>query len=267
MKRSAIAAGLIVVGSWLAAAQEFEVVSIKPSDPGKFGSSMRDTAGQATYTGITVAMLVRGAYDLRDFQLVGGPAWISASRYNIAAKPPAGEPEFPANPVTATDEQRETFRQRRRAMVRAMLADRFQLKVHKEIRELPVYALTVAKSGTKLGGVKVSDPNLRPGMEMLREGSFTGIQIGVDSLVQALSRSMDRIILDQTGLKGKYDVNLKWTPEQSLGAATANGPIPADQDAPTIFTALQEQLGLKLESSKGPVEVIVIDHVERPSGN
>ena len=222
---------------------------------------MRDMPGQANYTGVTVKMLIQQAYQVRDFEVVGGPKWIESNRYDIVARPAAGGPALPSDPTNFTDQQRETFRQVRAAMVRAMLADRFKLKTHKETRNLPVYVLTVAKGGPKFkvsNGVNASDPELKPGVMRFnpRSGSLAGTQLDIPYLVETLSRETDRIVLNNTGLDGKYDFALKWSPDPT-----------ASTDQPGIFTALQEQMGLKLESSKGPVEVVVIDSVETPRQN
>jgi uncharacterized protein (TIGR03435 family) len=245
----------------------FEAVSIKPSDPnGRM--FMRDSAGQMSYANVTVKTLILSAYQIRDFQLSGGPAWIASSRYDVTARVPSGSHvDFPADPMTATDHQRETFRQQRQAMVRAMLADRFGLVIHKETRELPVYALTVAKDGPKFrdNGGKVSDPDLRPGMVRFNNGIFIAPQASMGDLVQVLSEMSDRTILDRTGLNGKYDLELKWSPNQGfLNPDDTGSALP---DGPSLFTALREQLGLRLDPSKGPVETVVIDRVETPSEN
>jgi uncharacterized protein (TIGR03435 family) len=246
----------------------FEAVSIKPSGAPNGRVVMRDAAGQMSYTNVTVKTLILKAYQIRDFQLSGGPAWIASSRYDVTARVPSGSHvDFPADPMTATDRQRETFRQRRDEMVRAMLADRFGLVIHKEMRELPVYVLTVAKGGPKLrdNGGKVSDPDLRPGMVRFNDGSFVGAQVDVPYLVQTLAGMSDRTIVDKTGLSGKYDVELKWNP--ALGFSSPDDTSGALPDGPSLFTALREQLGLRLDSGKGPVEIVVIDRVEMPSAN
>ena len=258
MKRRIAALGLIAFSSWLLA-QEFDAVSIKPSDPHDFRVSMRDMPGQANYTGVTVKTLIQQAYQVRDFEVVGGPKWIESNRYDIVARPPAGGPALPSDPTTFTDQQRETHRNLRAAMVRAMLADRFRLKTHKETRDLPIYVLTVAKGGPKLkvsNGVNASDPDLGPGMIRFTRDSLAGTQIDMPYLVATLSGNMDRIVLNKTALEGKYDLAMNWNPDPT-----------ASTDLPGIFTALQEQLGLKLESSKGPVDVVVIDSVETPGEN
>ncbi len=269
MKRCVVGVGLMALICWLATAQQFEVASIKPSDPN--GRIMwHDMAGQADYVGVTVKMLIMQAYHLRDFQLAGGPAWISSKRYDISAKPPAAGVDFPGDATKATDQQRDTFRQQRQAMVRALLADRFKLKVHTETKSLPIYVLTVAKDGPKFINVRVSDPNLKPGMMQFHDGTISAVQITTDYLAQTLASTLDRLIVDKTALDGKYDIELKWTPDRASPAPGDTGrtpPATGGQDAPGLFTALREQLGLRLDSAKGPVEVVVVDSVELPTEN
>jgi len=282
MTQTTIGAGLMVFGSLLAFAQEFEVASIKPSDPNERRIMMRGGPGQSNFTGVTLKLLLQQAYDVRDFQISGGPAWAGSDRYDVVAKLPADEPPLPADPTKITDVQQKTFQQRRQAMLQALLGDRFQLKIHRDTKELPVYFLTAAKSGPKLkdNGGKVADPNMKPGMMRISPGMLTGSQQPMQFLVQILSQIMGRTVLDQTGLSGRYDFELRWTPDQSTaGGLFAGGPPPGppppgaelppppDPNGPTLFTALQEQLGLKLDSGKGPVGVIVIDHAEKPSEN
>lgn len=275
----AIARGLLPLPAVNAHAQQatakppnFEVVSIKPSDPNSRRSFSDQSPGEARWSGFTVQLLIRQAYGKFEFQVLGGPAWIKSDRYDILAKPPADDAALPPDPRQATNEQRRTFTQRRDAMLQEMLADRFRLKIHKESRELPVYVLTVAKGGPKFR--TVSDAKLPPGRIRLSSSSIVASRISLGLLVQTLSQMLGRTTLDRTGPKGVYDVELKWTPDQS----TTNGPFadapapgfeppPLDATAPNIFTSLQEQLGLKLEASKGPAEVIVIDSVERPTEN
>jgi uncharacterized protein (TIGR03435 family) len=154
-------------------------------------------------------------------------------------------------------------------MLQSLLAERFQMRVHRETKQPPVYLLTVVKGGAKLKistSASVDSGALRPG-----RGFLAGNQVGVPFLGQTLSQIVGRPILDRTGLDRKYDFELKWTPDESSPNGPLGGAAPtllaADPDRPNIFTALQEQLGLRLDSSKGPVEVIVLDHIERPSAN
>jgi uncharacterized protein (TIGR03435 family) len=267
MKTIVIGAGLLVLACSVVESQQFEVVSVRPGNPN--GSIvMRDMPGQATYTGITVKMLIEQAYGLRGFQVFGGPAWIDSNRYDIAAKA-AARIDFPADPTTATDQQREALHQQRQAMLQAMLADRFKLHVHKETRKLPVYVLSIAKGGPKLNSNGSSISNLRPGTLRVGRGVLVGAQISMNSMVQALSQTMDRQIVDKTGLSGNYDFDLKWNPDQVATPLSDPDGEHAQPlaDAPTIFTALRDQLGLRLDSSKAPTEVLVIDQVETPEAN
>ena len=171
-------------------------------------------------------------------------------------------------------------------MMQMLLADRFKLKVHQETKELAIYALIVAKNGPKLHEAKPGDtypnglkgPDARSGAGMMfggREG-LTAQGVPIANLVRHLSLQLGRTVIDKTGLAGKYDFTLKWTPDEirsSMFKGPESGPPgPAstafsDSSGPSLFTALEEQLGLKLESQKGPVEIVVIDHVERPSEN
>jgi uncharacterized protein (TIGR03435 family) len=167
-----------------------------------------------------------------------------------------------------------------RLMVQELLADRFKLKVSHETKELPVYALVVAKGGLKM---KEESPATTPDaaahprtfLQFMGPGQFRGTNIGVGLLADVLSRQpeLGKLVIDETGLKGNYDWTLKWTPEQSdpmfkrpNGAPPPNAP-PPDTSGPSIFAALEEQLGLKLEPKKGPVETLVIDRIEKPSEN
>ena len=159
-------------------------------------------------------------------------------------------------------------------MMQAMLADRFKLKAHRETKDLPMYALVVAKGGFKLkdadpnntypNGIKGPDGVSHAGMMMMRRDMLTAQAVPISSLAGNLAGQLHRIVLDRTGLTGKYDITLRWSPdemsnEQQDAATTIS--------APSIFTALDEQLGLKLESTRGPVDAIVVDHIEMPSEN
>ena len=208
-------------------------------------------------------------------QVVGGPSWINSMGYNIEAKP-AG----------ATDPKHMWL------MLQTLLADRFKLALHRETRDLPVYVLTVAKSGLKLPPAKAADcisfppgtpPRYVPGKVdcgyvagpfgdhagMRMEGS----KVHVADLVRQLALVLDRPVLDKTGFAGDFDLSLNFTPDGALaglpgyGGGPNDATSPADPNIPNIFAALEEQLGLKLASSKGPVEVLVVDHAERPTPN
>ena len=167
-------------------------------------------------------------------------------------------------------------------MLQAQLADSFKLTIHRETKELPIYSLVVAKGGSKLQEAKPGDsyanglkgPDGRPGgahvMRMGR-GELTAQGIGMNEIAHLLTPQTGRTVVDNTGLKGNYDFKLHWTPDQSTPALGGPGGGPdsstSSESGPSLFTAIQEQLGLKLEPGKAPVEILVIDHVERPSEN
>lgn len=255
-------------------APAFEVASIKANHSGD-GRMMMNVApgGRVNATNLTVRQLIVMAYRIKPSQLSGGPSWIDSDHYDISAKA-----EGPATP------------EQLQLMMQALLADRFKLSLRHESKEMPVYALVVAKDGPKLHenkeaeaekerakaeGAKPGDANAPPkGGNFMRmgRGLLSAQGAPVTNLADLLSRQLGRVVLDKTGLTGLYDFELKWTPDESQGqmfkGADAGDSAPSpDTSGPTIFTALQEQLGLKLESQKGPVEVFVIDHVEKPTEN
>jgi bla regulator protein blaR1 len=281
---------------------QFEVASVKPSDPngssGIFGSlpSMRPQgAGGIAVSNMPLRLLIRMAYGgLQDFQIVGGPSWQMSSKFDITAKAAEG-----------------TTGQNLQPMMKSLLADRFKLKTHSETRELPIYALTLARSDGKLG------PDLKPSssscsgdemqkraeelakgggaavLSMLAKGETVPCMImpainpsnptagfglrgngqAMTGLTQFLTQVTGRMVHDKTGLTGLYDFELRFDPQvlmamlPQLGlniptGATAN--LQAFSDSPALLTALQEQLGLRLDAQRGPVEVLVIDSAEMP---
>ena len=222
------------------------------------------------------------AYRVRDFQIIGGPSWTGTDRWNIEAK--AEEGSIP--PRTFTD---PGIPDPLMLMVQSLIEDRFQLKMHRETRELPIYELLVGKNGSK---VKLSEdqgplqppekgsPPLPPpqrggpvprGMMAVGRGNLNAGGVTLANFVQVLSQQLGRPVLDKTNLKGLYDIKLQWSPELGQGqfppGVPEPPPPPPDASGPSIFTAVQEQLGLRLESAKGPVEVLVIDSVEKPTEN
>jgi uncharacterized protein (TIGR03435 family) len=242
---------------------QFEVISVKPAKDSM--TRMQFTPDGLRGTGVTVRFLLYEGYGgIIHEQVVGEPAWTSTDGFDIEAKvAPADVPTL----------GKMTFEQRR-TMFQSILADRFKLTVHHETRQLPLYVLLVAKAGPKFKESAPDDAAAatphRKGM-MINNGKVTANDAQLSMLVTALSRNLGRTIVDKTGLTGTYDFSLQWAPDEG-GAApgpesgASAGASPADPGA-SIFTALQEQLGLKLESTKGPVDVIVIDHIEKPSEN
>jgi uncharacterized protein (TIGR03435 family) len=238
-----------------AAPKEFEVASIKPSNAsGPMSRGVRvqmAPGGRLNESNITVKFLIQQAYNVKDFQISGGPAWINSERYDLVAKADGD--------VGRMDQIRP--------LIQKLLADRFQLTIHRDTKELPIYALVVGKNGPKL---KESAAN-NPGPQIrVNRGLIDGQGMGMDMLANQLSVPLGRTVLDKTGLKGQYDIKLEFTPEDGPGHGPGDGPEaapPPDTAGPSIFTALQEQLGLKLETSKGPVQIIIIDRVEKPTEN
>lgn len=270
----------------------FEVASIKPSEAD--GHNVRiqmAPGGRYTASGVTLKLLIQQAFDVKDFQILGGPAWMSSAAFDIVAK--SDDPNVKGEQV--------------REMLRSLLAERFKLKFHKETRELPIYALLVGKNGHKMKvsenqpPVETPPPNVskpishqaagagggvgggtkdvgaiargRGSMMMMGRGRIEAQMAPMSAIVNMLAQQLGRPVIDKTDLKDSYDIKLEWTPDENmahraLGGGGGSEAVPAgDSSGPSIFTALQEQLGLRLEAQKGPVEALVIDFAEKPSGN
>jgi uncharacterized protein (TIGR03435 family) len=259
---------------------KYEVASIRTSksDSGRWTAPPDAFTG----TGVTPLKLIQVAYKITaGYGLSGGPSWLTSEHYDIDAKMDAGVADAIAK---LGKDERAVARQQ---MLQALLADRFGLGVHWEARELPVYILAIAKNGPKLqdakpgdtypNGVKLSTGPMGVGMTLGISGGdyYIAVQgVPVAAMIPTLSGFVGRPVLDKTGLASNYDFKLQWTRVDSQLQAPATGssndqppPAPTDSSSPNLFTAIQQQLGLKLESGKGSVEVIVIDHIERPSGN
>ena len=282
----------------------FEVASVKPNLSGTNFVRIGGGVGNGRYNAdnVTLKMLITNAYRVREFQVLGGPNWIASDRWNIEAK--AEEGSIPPPPLGPPDPTAITPMS---LMLQSLLEERFQLKFHRETREQPIYTLTVAKDGSKLksveapprpvpgqapatppspppppppGGGLPANFTPPPGMIMMMPGGIAGSAMTIAQLINVISGQLGRPVVDKTELKGFYDVRLQFAPESApgggpLGFAGPGGPgaPPAappgasDPSGPSIFTAVQEQLGLRLESTKGPVEVIVIDSVQKPTEN
>ena len=237
------------------ASPEFEVATIKPSNPDTQGRGFRVRGREFSTINTTLSSLLTFAYGLHPKQIVGAPAWVDTDKFDITA-----QPDQPGRP---NDKQWK-------AMLQKLLTERFQLTFHHDKKELSVYALEVAKSGSKL--VKSQgDPNGLPSMFFRGLGNLPAANATMQDFAGLLqSAVLDRPVADQTGLTGRFDFTLNWTPDESQFVGMGiKVPPPSDKpDAPPgLFTAVQEQLGLKLEATKAPVDVIVIDKVEKPSAN
>lgn len=239
----------------------YDAASVKPNTTGSGSTHLDVNTDRFQGTNLSLTMLLQFAYDLKsEEQIAGLPPWAKSSRFDVQAKVDA---EMLARLKALTPQEN---RQARRAMLQGVLAERFQLQVHRETRELPLYALVVAKSGLKIkpadpndtyaNGPKSSDGTPRgAGSLSTSNGEMTAQAIPLADLATFLSSQLRRHVENKTGLTGKYDWTLKWT-RDDLNSPDSG----AAESAPGLFTALQEQLGLRLEAMKGPVETIVIDH-------
>ena len=242
---------------------KFAVTSVKPTTyccgSGGVGN------GGSLNRGTTLKNLIGTAYVVQEFQISGGPGWIGSDRFDVEGK--AEDPNADYGQL--------------RLMLQSLLEDRFQLQLHREVKESPIYALVVGKGGPKIKlAADQTSPDVhgpspigssRPNRGALRfgPGSIIGNAAQIPLLVRFLSQRLGRIVVDQTGLSGRFDFQLQWAPGIGENPLYPGGdPIPpGDPSLPSIFAAIQEQLGLKLESTRAPVEVLVIDHVEKPSAN
>ena len=258
-----------------APAQKFDVASVKPNKDGGPSSVRVTPGGMLTVTNNNLRNIIRNAWNITNDQIVDGPDWIDSDRFDITAK------------ASAPFKQQEEAR----AMLQALLGERFGLKAHMETRELPVYLLVLARKDGTLGpqmkkgeidcaalmasvtaGGKMPDrlPNgnlpcgisVRPG-----QGQVIANGAAMDQFARNLVGGVGRIVVDRTGLPGYYDFSLTFTPDTAPTAPGAPAGAPPDPSAPSLFTAMQEQLGLKLEPGRAPIQVLVIDRAERPTAD
>jgi uncharacterized protein (TIGR03435 family) len=245
----------------------FEVVSVKPNNSGG-PIRVAGTPGRYSATSITANQLIMAAYHVREFQISGGPAWMRSDRFDVQAKA-----ESDADATTIHFD----------LMLQSLLADRFQLTTHLEKKDLPAYELALDKNGPKIQPSSTtaapssgpSDARIRdrsvmppPGMLRMGTGEMAASQMSLDALLRFISTTLGRPVIDRTGLTGSFDVRLRWSPgpgESGPFDTNATGLTDADPDRPSFVTAVHEQLGLKLELVKGPVDVLVIDRIEKPS--
>jgi uncharacterized protein (TIGR03435 family) len=231
-------------------APKIEVASIKPSKPGQRGYGIIPEAGGKLRTvNTTLTQLLLAGFHLHKAQLAGGPDWLDRDHFDIVAQA----------------EGRATLSERQlQDMLGSLVTDRFHLKIHREMKQMPFYALMQGKNGSKL---KTSDKT--EGASIRNRRVITAPGGTMEQLAQLLGWVMGRPVLDRTGLSARYEYRLEWTPDESniQGELAPVAPPPGDLNGPSIFLAVQEQLGLKLEAGKGPVEILVIDHAEKPSEN
>ena len=270
MARICALASALLVCAWIAPAQNaaFEAASIKLNASGRDGGSIGPRGNGLVATNVPLTSLLNFAYApasgaLLKEQIAGAPDWASVDRYDIQAKLPGDAPNVPISQI--------------RLALQSLLADRFQLKVHREERILPVYNLVVMKRGPTLSAdqtppapsfIQFSSSGehlaaLPRGAMRIVSGAagntLEGAAISVAKLISLLQGQSDRIIFDKTGFSGLFDLHLEFTPPAATSQTT-------ESSAPSLFTAIQE-IGLKMESDKAPIEVFVIDSVHKPSGN
>jgi len=241
MTQTIVSASLLFLTAACACAQppatlpSFETASIKPNDSGSGAGSTRVSNGEVILRNVPLRDCIEMAYNVNDAR-IAGPEWLATARFDIIAKPPSGTPH-------------DQFR----GMMQSLLLERFKLSVHRESKTLPVFAIVVGKGGHKLqpgepGGAHVDGSNNR----------LTGKGMSMADLADNLAGRVDRPVVDQTGLDGVYDLHLEWSPDDTSKPA----------DSPSLFTAIQEQLGLRLDSRKLPVDIVVVDHIEKlPTDN
>ena len=223
----------------------FDVVAIREnrSPGGDAGMSLRN--GILQVNDLYLNSIITSAWGIHELLIFGLPAWAQAARYDIHARVTDAGPS-PADGMS---------REQRRALMAALLQDRFHLKAHVVTKTLPVYDLVVAKDGPKFRNARDStEPHTD-----VRKTEFTATRASMLGLSSVLEEIVGRSVIDKTGLAGTYDLHLRWAPDTTT--------TPDTDTLPSIFTALQEQLGLKLQANKGPVKTLVVDHIERPAEN
>jgi uncharacterized protein (TIGR03435 family) len=244
----------------------FDVISVKPNHSDFHGISLGYTPDGIHATNIPILFLIKEAFALNDDQLFGIPDWVHSEKYDIDAKVAAADVPTMHN---LTHDQR-------RQMILQILADRFKLTYHRETRMLPEYSLVIAKGGSKLQEFKPGDDASgqlkHAGQMKMSNGVISASGVPLEPLARLLSDRVGRPVVDKTGLTGNYDFTLQWADDHHDGPA--HGPDAAAPSSelseiagPSIFTAVEEQLGLKLQSEKGPVQVLILDHIEAPTQN
>ena len=242
---------LLSASAW---AQTFEVASIKPSQPmsedRKIAGIQTPGGGRLNTLSTSLRLLITFAYNVKDFQISGGPGWANSEPYDIVAKADGN-----------------ATRPQLRLMLQALLKDRFKLTLRHETKDAPIYELVVAKGGSKIQEDTVS---VRQRIARTGAGKIVAQKASLAMFAELLGTLTGRPVVDKTGLPSTYAFTLNWTP--AVGEGGLPGPprpdvAPPDSNGPSLFTALQEQLGLRLQSAKGPVESLVIEGAEKPTEN
>jgi uncharacterized protein (TIGR03435 family) len=247
------------------AGRAFEAASIKPSAPDARGTGFARPLGRLEIGNMTLKEMIANAYSVQPFQISGGPGWVDSVHYDISAKAGA-----------------QVSRQEVLLMLQALLAERFQLAFRRETRQLPVFALVLARKDGKLGprltpskegactpfdpATPFAVPNMRLcGAFSLGPDGLTLVGGTIASLTPRLSHLLGRLVIDKTGLTRNFDINIEWTPDETLAMQPANRAV--DNTGATILTVFRQDLGLDFKAERGPVEILVIERAEKPSGN
>jgi uncharacterized protein (TIGR03435 family) len=227
----------------------FEAATIKPAAPSSDGHTHINypDGGRWSAINITLLNLMQWAYDIPQKQILEGPSWMDSTRFDIRATTDAPTDAM----LRALPGERD--REVKHRMVQRLLEQRFAMKLHRETRVLPAYDLVVAKGGSKLTESKASGKSFGGGRAYFEAEGLT-----TELIAQQLSQIAGRVVVDRSGLDGRYDLKLKWTPDDAVATADSS---------PELFTAIEEQLGLQLKAAKEPVPVLVVDHIEPPSPN
>jgi uncharacterized protein (TIGR03435 family) len=241
---------LASVAIGLMQAQSFEVASIRQNHSGERPVWRVQPGGSFRAVNEPLKTLIQFAYNVQDFEISDGPPWMTSTGYDILAKPESA--------VEPRADNRDYFR----AEVRKLLEERFRLQAHRATKEIAVYTLTIARDGMKL-----REKEMQPGGRDMKITGGRGLMVAqnvpMPIVVESLASVLGRPVKDSTGLTGYYDFRLEWTPDEPDNKANNTG----DQTGPSIFTAVQEQLGLRLDARRAPSEVLVIDHAELPAEN
>ncbi len=248
-----IGAVLVPFVSW-GAQPEFEVASVRANTSGlPTGSLSGSDSSRFAARNITLNLLIQLAWNVREYQILGGPSWLGSDRFDIAAKP-----ETPVD------------REQMMLLLQKLLQDRFKLAIRRETREMPAYVLVPAKNGLRLrAGECVTGDSASAECRGLRifVNGLDG-QASMPLFINVISDLVGRLVIDETKFAGPFDVHLRWTPDGSTpGDHSGDSLLLPDRAAPSFFTAMEEQLGIRMESRRAPVETMIIEHAEKPAGN
>jgi uncharacterized protein (TIGR03435 family) len=250
--RAAVCAGAMMLAGADAPCQTFDVATVKPNDTGKSGGNLAASPGMLTIRNLSLRTIIKSAYAIAEYQ-ISGPQWLEQERFDIVAKTDAA--------VTDEDEMLP--------LLQPLLADRFHLAMHRDTRQLPAYVLMVGTNGPKFEAADAGGT----GPPFKKANKSNGARIHSEHLTmpqfaEILSRRLGYPVLDRTGLAGAYRVTLEWAAENKVTKPGKTGKAELDTDRPSIFAALHDQMGLRLQARKAPVEVFVIDHIEKiPTAN